>query len=185
MVSGLASSNHFLASHGSVIKRAATLASDSDASRSGPTEKPRGQRPRPASAPAPLCGAPPPGPPVTYRLRPFFARANQNQVEFVGPGGGLSPLRGLSGAELCPSGHIPLWGIQMTGQREEKPTSPFTDGSGHICLRPNSSAKIQSKFKRALPRPKRPAAPPRQQPRRAAFVRDRSRRSAPEQLTAS
>jgi hypothetical protein len=57
MVSGLASSNHFLASHGSVIKRAATLASDSDVSRSGPTEKPRGQRPRPASAPAPLRGS--------------------------------------------------------------------------------------------------------------------------------
>ncbi len=58
-------------------------------------------------------GAPPPGPPVTYGLRPFFARANQNQVEDVGPGGELSPLRGLSGAELCPNGHIPLRGIQI------------------------------------------------------------------------
>ena len=35
------------------IKRAATPASGSDVSSSGPTEKPRGLRPRPASAPAP------------------------------------------------------------------------------------------------------------------------------------
>ena len=37
----------------------------------------------------------------------------------------------------------------MTGQRRERQTSQFTAGSGHICLRPNSSAKIQSNSKRA------------------------------------
>ena len=111
-----------------------------------------GEAARPEAAPRfrpGPAGAPPPGPPVSYGLRPFFARANLNQVEDVGPGGGLSPLRGLSGAELCPSGHIPLRGIQMTGQRGERRTSQFTAGSGHVCLRPNSAAKIQENSKRA------------------------------------
>jgi hypothetical protein len=159
MVSGLASSNHFLASHGSVIKRAATLPSGSDVSRSGPTKKPRGQRPRPASAPAPLCGAPPPAPPVSYGLRPFFARANQNQVEFVGPGGGLSPLRGLSGAELCPSGHIPLRGILMTCQIKNRPTSQSTYKPGHVCLRPTAIAKIKTNSKRPTAAPGKAGRP--------------------------
>jgi hypothetical protein len=103
-------------------------------------------------------------------------------VEFVGPEGELSPLRGLSGAELCPSGHIPLRGIQIKAEQIPTPTLKCTDELGHVYLRPNSSANRQSNSKsaNAMPRPIMPAAPPRQQPRRAAFGRDRSRRSAPE-----
>ena len=46
-------------------------------------------------------------------------------------------------------------------------------------MRPNSSANRQSNSKsaNAMPRPIMPSAPPRHQPRRAAFGRDRSRRS--------
>ena len=75
MVSGLASSNHFLASLGSVIKRAATSASGSDVSSSGPREKPRSLLAAPRWAPVDSFPA--------ERFRPLLRSGNGNPLTVI------------------------------------------------------------------------------------------------------
>jgi hypothetical protein len=100
------------------IKRAATLASDSDVVRSGPTEKPRGLRPRPASAPAPLAE----GLHLPARRSPMgFALSSRAHIKYSVVGGFRGTCRfwdefglGLQTLSLVPS--LGAW-VHLTGER--------------------------------------------------------------------